>query len=132
MVGRYGRSGYLRSGQWASHNTLVGIGAESGLGALAAFGMAIVIAFLRLRVVIREGRLNNPRLALFAIAIETSLVGFMVSGLSGNYEKTKFLYVLLGLVLSLDNIRREQTAPVTAPVKPVAAPPLGTSFVSAR
>ncbi len=132
MVGRYGRSGYLRSGQWASHNTLVGIGAESGMGAFAAFGMAIVIAFMRLRVVIREGRLNNPQLALLAIAVETSLVGFMVSGLSGNYEKTKFLYVFLGLVLSLDNVRREQTAPVMAPAKPVAAPALGSSFVSAR
>ncbi|HUD71671.1 MAG TPA: O-antigen ligase family protein [Dongiaceae bacterium] len=132
LVGRYGRSGYIRSGQWASHNTYVGVGAESGLGALAAYVAAVVIAFLRLREIIRDGRQVDPRLVLFAIGVEASLVGFMVSSLSGNFEKIKFLYVFLGLVLALDAIRREHAAAAPAVPAPVAAAPVGVSFVSAR
>ncbi|HKQ97198.1 MAG TPA: O-antigen ligase family protein [Candidatus Polarisedimenticolia bacterium] len=114
VLPRYGRGGYLLGGHWASHNTYVGLAAESGVLALALFLGCLYFAFKDLRAVVRAGDQADPRLALLAIAVEVSIVAFLVSGLSGNHEKTKYFYLFLGLVLSLDGIRRRMPAPAPA------------------
>lgn len=115
VLTHYGRGGYIMSGQWVSHNTFVGVAAESGILALVLFLLVLYFGFKDLRAVVRVGDQVDHRLALLAIAVEVSIVGFLVAGLSGNHEKTKFFYLFLGLILSLDGIRRRIAVPAPAP-----------------
>ena len=115
LVQRYGRTGFLRSGQWSSHNTFVGVAAESGIPALLFLLAVFAFALRDLRRVMRYGYEVSPMAVHLAVAVELSIVALIVSGLSGNYEKTKLLYVFLGLILSLDAIRRSATQSAPAP-----------------
>jgi len=128
----YGRSGYLLSGQWASHNTYVGVAAENGIPSLLLLLLVVGAAFKSLQAAIRAGRVTDPKTALLAVAVHASLVAFMVSALSGNFEKNKYLFVFLGLALSLDGIRQRQAAATAAAERRLpAAPPLEATLAGA-
>lgn len=132
VVTLYGRSGFTLSGHLASHNTFMGVAAESGIPGLMLFLAAVGFAFRSLWTTIRVSRHGDPRMAFMAIAVEASLVGLMVAGLSGNQEKTKFLYIFLGLVLSLEGIRLRSPAPVGAAAAPREVPAMRLPAVTSR
>jgi len=72
-----------------AHNVILNIAAQAGLIGLA--GLALLIAFA-----VRLGRANRIALALSL----TFLNAFLYQGLTGSFEDTRHLWVLLGLLIA--------------------------------
>jgi probable O-glycosylation ligase (exosortase A-associated) len=110
----------------AVHSTWFGLLAEVGYPGLCLFVMLIVSAFATCRRIRRHA--SHPgcaELLPYAIAIETSLIAFVVSGtfLSSHYNE--LFWHLIGLSIALDEMyRRAMTAEVRVPARSMQ--PIGT------
>ena len=82
-----------------AHNTLLNVGAQSGI--LGVLGILLVIFFvLRAATTQTRGELNLIRTGL-AIAF---IAAFLYDGLTGSFENARHLWVLIGLIFAVDKL----------------------------
>jgi O-antigen ligase len=96
----------------AAHNSFVQVGAELGIPGLVAFIALLIVAFRSLGRIIRPRPRDPPDKspqAAMAQALRGSLIGYAVSGFFLSQAYAVFLYSMLGLVVALCAVCREQT-----------------------
>jgi O-antigen ligase len=105
----------------ASHNSYVGIAAETGVIGLLLFLLLHVRSLQSAQRAFRAGRrLGRPDLQGLATATEGSIVTLMVGALSGNTETLKILWVFFAMSSTLGVLayRLEVSAPPEGPSEP--------------
>lgn len=113
-------------GIWASvssHNTYLGIAAETGLINLAIFLSLYVVSLLDLHRLKRKAkRREDKRLATLANALTTGIILAMLSGFTGELSDWILVYVYLAIVVVLKRLaspifvgRREPPAILSPP-----------------
>jgi O-antigen ligase len=114
-----GVSGYRLN----AHNTYVGTAAETGLVGLALLLAVIVSAMVGARRVVRAARqAGRSDLALAGVTVETMMLALMLSGLTGNIEGTKILWIGLGMCVAFVGVARKSLAEETPPDESRAVP----------
>ncbi len=112
----YAPSGSAAEGWLHSHNTIVQVLGETG--ALGALAYVLLVGFglwRSHRLARRLRAAGRPDLFRLVSAIEISLVGFLVCGLSGGYVLSWFPYLVLGLASAAQVVARETPAAEEAP-----------------
>jgi O-antigen ligase len=97
----YAPSSYLTHKSLIVHNTLVQALAETGLGGVIPYLLLIGSALLGAHKLARRrpgATAEEAQASVMAAALEASIVGFLVCGLSGGYVMSWFPYILCGLV----------------------------------
>jgi hypothetical protein len=100
---------------YIAHNTYVQIGAECGLPALVCFLLLLIQAMRNCRM---TRRLSIPGISDLALAMQVSLIGFCIAGVSVTAEYVTALWILIVLSqnlreIALAKIGPELIAPVT-------------------
>jgi O-antigen ligase len=85
-----------------AHNTFIQLVGETGLPALALFGLALAVAFIELRRASTGAPDDDAR--TLARAVHGGLIGFVVCSLTGGYAYSWPLYFLLGLAAALGSL----------------------------
>ena len=99
----YAPPGLYTRGALITHNTFIQVMGETGLlGSLAFVSLVGTGLFHARRLAL------DPASSNLGIAIETSLWGFVICGLSGGYVLTWWPYILLGLAASARRIVEER------------------------
>lgn len=89
-----------------SHNAYTQVGGEMGIAALILYAMFLWSAFKRMSAIEREtyeGR-RDARVYYLAVALEASLVGYMVSSFFASVAYLWYIYYLVGYILCLDRL----------------------------
>lgn len=121
VLPRYGQGILLTRHEVAAHSSYVGIAAEAGIPALALYLLLCAAAIRKARLAARELKRGSEILGLQAVAVEICLVVMLMAGLSGNFERQKYLYVFFGIALSLGRLERQSAAHGEVPVVPPEA-----------
>jgi O-antigen ligase len=100
--------------KWSTaHNSFVLIGAELGVGGLIIFVTMIGTSFSHLSQ-IKSGPDGDPEVtpddAAFAQTLIGSLIGFCIAGFFVSAAYFSLLYVLIGLVVAEDSLRKRRRA----------------------
>jgi O-antigen ligase len=100
--------------KWSTaHNSFVLVGAELGVTGLMLFVTMLGTAFYHLAQ-IKDGPRGDPLVtaedSAFAQTLTTSLIGFCVAGFFVSGAYFSFLYVLIGLVIAEDSLRKRRLA----------------------
>lgn len=95
-----------------NHNTFLQVLSETGLLGFIPFVLLLAAAFYQTHGIrVWATRTRHQDLARLAAALDLSLWGFVVSGLSGGYALSWFPYLLVGLISSTgkvtERLRRE-------------------------
>jgi len=101
-----------------SHNSYTQVAAEMGLAALIIYIMFLIIPFRRLRV-IEEATFETrkgSRIYYLSVALQASLIAFMVSSFFGSVAYQFYLYYLVGYAVALRRIYEAQTGVAVVPV----------------
>ncbi|MEO9115207.1 MAG: hypothetical protein ABI311_03485, partial [Gemmatimonadaceae bacterium] len=118
-----------------AHNSFVLIGAELGVTGLMLFVTMLGTAFYHLAQ-IKDGPRGDPLVtaedSAFAQTLTTSLIGFCVAGFFVSAAYFSFLYVLIGLVIAEDSLRKRRLARGAGQTGHVAQEPPGLSGVKRR
>jgi putative inorganic carbon (HCO3(-)) transporter len=124
---RYAEGG-LTGQRLNSHNTFVGTAAESGLIGMALFLSVVVSAIVATRRGVRIARQAGERaLALMGITAETMIWAVMMSGITGNVEALKVLWIGLGMCVAFVSV---VDSTLGREVQPAAPPESGSDPVS--
>jgi O-antigen ligase len=92
------------------HNTYLYVGTSWGIQGLVVFSLFLINTLLILHKTRKEIQVSDHRLVVESIALELSLVGYLVVALFGVYFKNEVLYWLSGLTAALWNIHRDEEA----------------------
>jgi O-antigen ligase len=114
-------NGHMEKKAVASHNSYVGVAAETGLIGLLLFLLLHIRSLQSAQSAFRVGRrLGRRDLQGIATATEGSIVTLMVGALSGNTETLKILWVFFAMSSTLGVLARrlETTAPPEGPAQP--------------
>jgi O-antigen ligase len=100
--------------KWSTaHNSFVLVGAELGVGGLIIFVTMIGTSFSRMSQ-IKSGWGGDPAVtpddAAFAQTLIGSLIGFCIAGFFVSAAYFSILYVLIGLVVAEDSLRKRRRA----------------------
>ncbi len=99
---RYARGGDLHYQRLVSHNAYVGMAAETGLVGLGLFLLIASFALREARRAVLAGRvLARSDLEIFGVIAEVCLLAVLMSGLSGNIEASKCLWMFYGLAVAM-------------------------------
>jgi putative inorganic carbon (HCO3(-)) transporter len=126
--------GEMKTRLFVTHNAYVGMAAEMGLVGLTLFlaliGLALREAGRAIRIAKRMGLRD---LGYFAVAAEVSLLSMALSGLAGNVEGSKMLWMLFGFAVGIGRVARSlaltegrAVVPLTTSVGTPAGAPLWT------
>lgn len=105
-------------GEAVSHNSYTQVAAEMGLAAMILYIMFLVVPIRRLRVIEHatfETR-QGSRIYYLSVALQASLVAFMVSSFFGSVAYQFYLYYLVGYAVALRRIYEAQTGVVVVPI----------------
>jgi O-antigen ligase len=101
-----------------SHNSYTQVAAEMGLAAMIIYIMFLVVPLRRLRIIERatfETR-KGSRIYYLSVALQASLIAFMVSSFFGSVAYQFYLYYLVGYAVALRRIYEAQTGVAVVPV----------------
>lgn len=113
--GGYRPAGY--SGASVAHNVFIQAIAELGIGGLSILILLIIILFKRnieTRKIYKRAGLNEKWLWNFSLALDLSLLGFVVGGSFLTILYYPHLYIIMGMVLALHHTTKkiaEKSAP---------------------
>lgn len=96
------------------HNTFVQTLAETGLVGFTLFLVLLGSSVLKARGVARSQRANDPELYAYAVAIELSIIAFVVASLANGFLLLAAPYVFVALASSLRGIALGDPAPEAA------------------
>jgi O-antigen ligase len=82
------------------HNTAIQALSEVGLVGFLAFGLFIGAGWVHVRRVTKSAAIGGDA-RKWSVALEASLVGFLVCGLFGGYVVSWFPYIIVGLISAL-------------------------------
>jgi O-antigen ligase len=122
---RYARGGEQLLQMLNPHNTYVGLAAENGLIGLSLFLAMIFIALLETRRGVRAGRaVARSDLEIQTIAAGVSLLAYLLSGLAGDAQSMKSLWMFFGLAVATGRMAEGpvQVKPSTATQEPITSP----------
>ncbi len=100
-------------GATACHNIFLQAASELGIGGLAVLIGLVVLIFQRnreTRRICREANLTEPWLTNFSLALDCSLLGFVVHGFFLTVLYYPHLYILTAMTISLHNVARKQVS----------------------
>lgn len=102
----------------ASHNAYTQVAAEMGLAAMIIYIMFLVVPLRRLRVIERAtfATRKGSRIYYLSVALQASLVAFMVSSFFSSVPYQFYLYYLVGYAVALRRIYEAQTGVAVVPV----------------
>ena len=86
------------------HNTILNVSAQNGILGLIAIAL---IFFYLLKKIFNFKSINSAEGVLYNCCAIAVLSGFIYQGLSGSFEETRHLWVLIGLFLAADNLSEE-------------------------
>jgi O-antigen ligase len=102
----------------ASHNAYTQVAAEMGLAAMIIYIMFLVVPLRRLRVIERVtfDTRKGSRIYYLSVALQASLVAFMVSSFFSSAAYQFYIYYLVGYAVALRRIYEAQTGVAVVPV----------------
>ena len=99
--------GEMETRLYVTHSAYVGMAAETGLVGLTLFLVLIGLALREAgRAIQIAKRMHLPDLEYFAVAAEVSLLSIALSGLAGNVEGSKMLWIFFGFAVGLGRVAR--------------------------
>ncbi|MEE9253509.1 MAG: O-antigen ligase family protein [Pseudomonadales bacterium] len=99
---RYARGGMIKN-RLVAHNAFIAVAAEMGLVGLAVFVAILIFALRNAMRAASAGRVRGSKeLQYYPVAIEAALIIIIVSGLTGDVQGLKVLWLFLGLSWALD------------------------------
>jgi O-antigen ligase len=123
---RYAKGGEMIWIAYATHNSYVGVAAESGLVGAALFLLMCGLGLREARRGVVAGRRSGRSdVEIVAQAAGVSLLAIVLTGLSGNIEAHKILWMLFGLCMAAGGIgQRLPVGQLQAPAEGAATVPL--------
>jgi O-antigen ligase len=121
-LGQYGRSR-------AVHSAWFGVLAELGYIGLLLFIVMIVASLLacrRVRLLAKRGEVSKP-LGVYAVALETGLVAFIVGGSFVSFQYCEMLWHFFALSVALERVAVAEFAASRLPPEPQQHPALPPS-----
>jgi len=107
-LGRYGGRLPVIGKRLGAHNAYVGMAAEAGIPGVLLYVLLCVAAIREATLAARGLRLGFPMIGMEAVAVEICVIVLLIAGLTGNVERTKYLYIFFGLAMSLSRMARQQ------------------------
>ncbi|MCA1565479.1 MAG: O-antigen ligase family protein [Acidobacteria bacterium] len=107
-------------GEAVSHNAYTQVAAEMGMAAMIIYIMFMVVPYRRLRLIERETyeARRTSRIYYLSVAMQASLVAYMISSFFGSVAYQYYVYYLVGYAVALRRIYEAQTGrEVTPPPK---------------
>jgi O-antigen ligase len=107
-------------GESVSHNAYTQVASEMGMAAMIIYIMFIVVPVRRLGLIEREtyDTRRNSRIYYLSVAVQASLVAYMISSFFGSVAYQYYVYYLVGYAVALRRIYEAQTGrEVTRPPK---------------
>jgi probable O-glycosylation ligase (exosortase A-associated) len=101
-----------------SHNAYTQVAAEMGLAAMVVYIMLLVVPFKRLRLIEHatyESR-RGSRLYYLSVALQASMVAYMISSFFGSVAYQFYVYYLIGYAVAVRRIYEAQTGIAVVPL----------------
>jgi hypothetical protein len=98
-------------GEAVSHNAYTQVAAEMGMAAMIIYIMFMVVPVRRLRLIEREtyDARRTSRIYYLSVAMQASLVAYMISSFFGSVAYQYYVYYLVGYAVALRRIYEAQT-----------------------
>ncbi|MBD0326358.1 MAG: O-antigen ligase family protein [Pyrinomonadaceae bacterium] len=98
-------------GESVSHNAYTQVAAEMGLAATVIYVMFMVVPFKGLRLIANttSATRRDSRIYYLSIALQASLVAYMISSFFGSVAYQYYVYYLVGYAVALRRIYEAQT-----------------------
>jgi O-antigen ligase len=104
-------------GESVSHNAYTQVAAEMGMAAMIIYIMFMVVPVRRLRLIEREtyDTRRTSRIYYLSVAMQASLVAYMISSFFGSVAYQYYVYYLVGFAVALRRIYEAQVGREVAP-----------------
>jgi O-antigen ligase len=101
-----------------SHNSYTQVASEMGMAAMVIYIMFLVVPLRRLRAIEQAtfATRKGSRIYYLSVALQASLVAFMVSSFFGSVAYQFYLYYLIGYAVALRRIYEAQTGVTVVPI----------------
>jgi O-antigen ligase len=101
-----------------SHNSYTQVASEMGMAAMVIYIMFLVVPLRRLRAIEQAtfATRKGSRIYYLSVALQASLVAFMVSSFFGSVAYQFYLYYLIGYAVALRRIYETQTGAAVVPI----------------
>jgi len=101
-----------------SHNAYTQVASEMGIAAMVLYIMFLIVPLRRLRVIEQAtfATRKGSRIYYLSVALQASLVAFIVSSFFGSVAYQFYLYYLVGYAVALRRIYEAQTGMAVIPI----------------